>query len=101
ATVASNARWGSRPMAEHRVMSEDLLGKRITDREDATNRTQTDKNQRSIVSVCIDISPALCAKGHGTRIPCAFRVMLMRLPLAVEGCTTARAWPVKLTRAEG
>ena len=38
--VASVARWGSRPMAEHRVMSEDLLGKRITDREDATNRTQ-------------------------------------------------------------
>ena len=25
ATVARNARWGSRPMAEHRVMSEDLL----------------------------------------------------------------------------
>ena len=24
-TVASDARWGSRPMAEHRVMSEDLL----------------------------------------------------------------------------
>src|SRR5208337_2709013 len=23
--VASDARWGSRPMAEHRVMSEDLL----------------------------------------------------------------------------
>ena len=24
--VADDARWGSRPMAEHRVMSEDLLG---------------------------------------------------------------------------
>src|SRR4051812_20498247 len=44
--VAGDARWGSRPMAEHRVMSEDLLGKRITDREDATNRTQPDRKQR-------------------------------------------------------
>ena len=33
-------------MAEHRVMSEDLLGKRITGREDATNRTQLDKKLR-------------------------------------------------------
>jgi hypothetical protein len=47
ATVASNARWGSRPMAEHRVMSEDILGKRITGREDASNRTQRRKKQRS------------------------------------------------------
>src|SRR5262249_33522889 len=40
-------RWGSRPMAEHRVMSEDLLGKRITGREDATNRTHWDKKQET------------------------------------------------------
>ena len=45
--VAGDARWGSRPMAEHRVMSEDLLGKRITGREDATNRTQRSRKQRS------------------------------------------------------
>ena len=39
--VAGDARWGSRPMAEHRVMSEASLSLRITDREDATNRTET------------------------------------------------------------
>ena len=40
-SVAGDARWGSRPMAEHRVMSEDLLGvTHYTDREDATNRTR-------------------------------------------------------------
>src|SRR3954454_7158746 len=44
--VAGDARWGSRPMAEHRVMSEDLLASRITGRRDATNRTQPDKKQR-------------------------------------------------------
>jgi len=37
--VAGDARWGSRPMAEHRVMSNASLAQRITDREDATNRT--------------------------------------------------------------
>ena len=35
--VAGDACWGSRPMAEHRVMSEDILGLRITGREGATN----------------------------------------------------------------
>ncbi len=39
-TVAGDARWGSRPMAEHPVMSEDLLAERITGRRDATSRTQ-------------------------------------------------------------
>src|SRR5262245_36902286 len=45
--VASDARWGSRPMAEHRVMSEHLLAERMTGRKDATNRTQRSKKQRS------------------------------------------------------
>src|SRR6516164_4341131 len=45
--VAGDARRGSRPMAEQRVMSEDLLGKCITGREDATNRTQRRKKQRT------------------------------------------------------
>src|SRR6185312_980002 len=56
--VAGNARRGSRPMAEHRVMSRHLLAGRITGRRDATNRTQTDKNQRSAVGV-----------GSGMRFP--------------------------------
>ena len=41
--VAGDARWGSRPMAEHRVMSGASLAYRITDREDATSRTQRDR----------------------------------------------------------
>src|SRR5262249_25238799 len=47
--VTGAARWGSRPMAEHRVMSEDLLGKRITGREDATNRTQRRKKNNDLL----------------------------------------------------
>jgi len=58
------------------------------------------QEQLSMVPVCIDASPALWANGHGWRIPCAFRLMSMRLALAVEGRTNAVARPVKLARAE-
>ncbi len=44
-TVAGDARQGSRPMAEHRVMSEASLVQRITDREDATNHNQIAKGR--------------------------------------------------------
>jgi hypothetical protein len=64
-------------------MSEDLLGKRITDREDATNRTQSDKNPRSPMIVCPQLAAASCAFGLGKRRDCAFHPVLMcREPLS-------------------
>jgi len=64
--VAGDARWGSRPMAEHRVMSDDLLGKRITDREDATNRTQCHKKSHCgrVISPARSLANRPCRLGQ-------------------------------------
>jgi hypothetical protein len=45
-TVTGDARWGSRPMAEHRVMSLGLLSQRITDQEDASNHSRIAKDRQ-------------------------------------------------------
>jgi hypothetical protein len=47
------------------------------------------KNQRSSASPCIGDWLASCANGYGRRIPCAFRLMPMRLAFLSKGLTTA------------
>ena len=69
--VAGDARWGSRPMAEHRVMSEDLLGKRITDREDATNRTQW--NRKPAQGVCTNLFAGFLRSSRSARVTLPLR----------------------------
>ena len=42
----------------------------------------------------------LCANGYGRRISCAFRLMPMRLAIAVKGYTAAMMRPVSLPGRE-
>ena len=45
--VTGDARWGSRPMAEHRVMSEDLLASALQAEKMLRIATELSKNERS------------------------------------------------------
>src|SRR5262249_10635787 len=86
-TVAGDARRGSRPMAEHRVMSEDLLGKRITGRRGAApvhgrhDRRGQQPPLPSSAGVLLDVG---LARSHGLGGP-PLEVGLGHIALAERG----------------